>query len=220
MTWEHVTWNGYFIGRISWENSQTRKKILWQWHTKAGTYSYHLQCLGGRSFHYGPKNRCQIPSHPFAICYLLWVTLGPIRSGTDFHGWHHCVARCSCWWVGSCEGSWKAGPQASVGSSLLCFFGHFVPFPRTPPPSPSSSTSTLHFHNKYGLLFQFLWYWLIKYRSEGCRNTSAQDVLSMLSVTPVGSRSSKKGMDHFLDSSGERWVAFLVFSLSTQVKAL
>lgn len=61
----------------------------------------------------------------------------------------------------------------------LAFFASLVtlfPFPHSPPPSLSSSPTELDFHKKCGLSFQFLQHWLVKYRREGCRNTSAQDV--------------------------------------------
>lgn len=70
---------------------------------------------------------------PFTVCY---VTLEPVHAGSNFHGKHQCVARSAWWWMGSREESWKAGPRASVGSGLLCFFGHFVSLP----PQPSSIT--------------------------------------------------------------------------------
>lgn len=88
-----------------------------------------------------------------AICCSLWVTLEPVRPGTNFHGRHQCVTRSVCWWMGSCEDSWKAGPQASVGSGLLCFLGHFVPLPHTLPLSPlfyspTRPSTQLDFQNK------------------------------------------------------------------------
>lgn len=146
------------------KNSQTRKKILWQWHAKAGTYNYHPQCLGERSFNDGLKNRCQIPSHPSAICCLLWVTLEPIRPGTNFHGKHWCVTRSVCWWMDSREDSRKTGPQASVGSGLPCCFGHFAPLPPHPSSIPFVLPSKLDFHSECDLSFHFLQRWLVKYR--------------------------------------------------------
>lgn len=154
-------------------------------------------------------------SHPWpssAICSFLWVTLEPVRPGTHSHGRHRCVARSACWWTGSREESCKAGPQASIGSSLLFFLGYFAPLPHILLPSPLFSPPKLGFHNKCGLSFQFPHHWLVRDTSEGDRNTSAQDECAV--HTTQGGRSSKKGQGHLLDSSGKRWVAFLVFSLS------
>lgn len=109
--------------------------------------------------------------------------------------------------MGSREGGWKARAQASVGSSFLCFFGHFVPVPHIPPPSPSSSPPKLDFTINVSLLSAPA---ALAHQIHLCSTCP-----SILSMPPTSGRNSKKGEDHVLDNSGKRSVAFLVFSRDT-----
>lgn len=163
-------------------------------------------------FNDGLKNRCQIPSHPSAICCLLWVTLGAHPSWHQF-SWEALMCDQKCVLMdGLTWDSRKTGPQASVGSGLPCCFGHFA-LPPHPPPSPLS--------------FRPSWIFTVNVISHftscsaGSSNTEGLQKHLCLGhhkcVVHASHRwqSSKKGEGWPLDSSGKRWVAFLVFSLGT-----
>lgn len=95
--------------------------------THKGWYlSLPSSVFGGRSFNYGLKNESPAILLLFAVCSESPRSLHP---GTSFHEKHQHVARSSCRWMDSPEVNWKTGPQVSVGSSLLCSFGPFVPLP-------------------------------------------------------------------------------------------
>lgn len=149
---------------------------------------------------------------PLAVCYeSLWspsipelIFMGSINVWPEASadGW----AR---------EGSWKAGAQAPIGSSFLCYFGqsyfglcYFGYFSPTFLPQ--------HLHPPFPS-----WIFTINVSLLSAPAALAHQIHlcstcpSMLSMPPMSGRNSKKGEDDVLARSGKRSVAFLFFSHDT-----
>lgn len=123
-------------------------------------------------------------------------------------------------WPEVCADGWihvriagRLGLRLPLVLAFLASLVILLPFPHIPPPSPLSFPPSWIF--TVNVISHFSSCNPGSSNTEGLQKHFCLGHLCVWSMPAIGGKSSKKGEGHLLDSSGKRWVAFLVFSLGT-----